>query len=59
MFQTSILQFIKKQSFMQELLNLGPKMSYLGIFEIAILKNYCYVWNQHLQFSKMQIFVQK
>ena len=43
MFQTSILQFIKVQSFMQELLNLGPKMSYLGISEIAILKNYCHV----------------
>ena len=46
--------------FVQELefLNLEPKVPYLGVFA-AILKNYCHIWNQHVQFPLLQSLVQK
>ena len=46
--------------FVQELefLNLEPKVPYLGAFA-AILKNYCHIWNQHVQFPLLQSLVQK
>ena len=46
--------------FVQELefLNLEPKVPYLGVFA-AIMKNYCHIWNQHVQFPLLQSLVQK
>ena len=50
-FEISTPEFVKKQNFVKnekwKCLNLGPKMPYLGIFGLEVLKNYCHIWNQH------------
>ena len=50
-FEINTLEFVKKQNFVKnkkwKCLNLGPKMPYLGIFGLEVLKNYCQIWNQH------------
>ena len=53
----------------QKCLNLGPKMPYLGIFDQKCLiwvvlgknfkKDYCHVWNQHLQICLFAKFHEK
>ena len=48
-FEISTFEFLKKQSFMLKKINLGRKLSYLGIFRLEFGKNYCHIWNQHPQ----------
>ena len=53
----------------QKCLNLGPNMSFFGIFDQIclilvflgknFLKNYCHIWNQHLQICLFAKFYEK
>ena len=60
-FEINTLQFFKMHGLLQKLksLNLGPKMSYLGIFRLKFeKKSYCIFEISNFELVKMQKFVQ-
>ena len=53
------LKFVYSQNFAkkkQKCLNLGPKMSYLGIIGLENLRNYCHVWSKHSRICQKWVF---
>ena len=47
MFHISVIEFVQAQSFAQKTSNLGPKMPYMGIFNLKLEKTILGVWRQH------------